>query len=277
MWRAAGFAILVAGCSRDPVGIGPPDVDTNPDDPASTGFASGPWEQPTTPAPDTTGAQYEGAYVRILSPAPDEVVRLDHAYPFVAGVYAADGSKIEPSSIQWSASDDPDFVSDEIRFVSNTLAAGVHDLTVTAELPDGDRLTDTIGGVRVQSYRSGTYSGLFSVEGSVQKISISCTGNASIVLDVEGTTGSGDGSCVVSLLGANIPMNWTFDLDASGPELDGTASVELVGIFTYDLPLVSGTIDPAGDGLSLDFDANIPFIGDITGSVEAPRISLDTE
>jgi hypothetical protein len=134
-----------------------------------------------------------------------------------------------------------------------------------------------VGGVAVQSAVAGTYAGLFSVDGSVTAVPISCTGSALIVLDQAGQTGEGDGDGVVSLLGLDVPMTWDFVLDSTGAELTGEASVDLVGFFSYDVPMTAGTVDPAGAGLALEFFASVPLVGDVSATVDAPRVSLDTE
>jgi hypothetical protein len=272
------FVLAMVACKPAELAIDDPKSTVGSPDEPGTGFATGPWEDPTTPAATSTDdALYEGAWVRIVAPTSGEVVPLGASYDYDAELLAADGSALDAVEVQWLATDAPDFDGDALAFPSDQLPVGTHDVTVVATLPNGDRVSNTVGGVRVQSPIAGTYSGLFSVDGSVSALTITCTGSAVIVLDAPGQTGAGEGDCLVSILGADVPMTWDFSLDASGSELTGSAGVNLVGFFTYEVPMTSGTVDPTGDGLSLEYSATIPFIGDLTAFLEAPRISLDTE
>lgn len=274
MRAGALIAVVLVGCRGDAVVVDPP-VELPYDPDAGSGFVTSPWEDPATTAPPTDDAIYEGARVRILTPAPGEVVSLGEPYRYEAEVYLADGTSFAPAAVQWFASGDPDFDATELAFTSDALAVGPQDLTVVADLPNGDRVAHSVGGVRVQSPITGTYAGLFSVSGAVGQITITCTGAAVIAIDEPGQVGEGDGDCIVSLLAASVPMTWDFTLDAAGTELTGEASVNLVGIFSYDVPMTAGTVDPAGDGLELEFAATIPLVGDLSASLGAERVSLD--
>jgi hypothetical protein len=273
--RAAWLLGLLAGCDVAALEIEDPTKGTPTDPEPGTGFSTGPWEDPTTPPAPTDDPIYEGAYARILSPAPDEVVPLAEPFVFEVGVFAEDGSPLEADEVEWFASGDPDFGSDQLVFETDTLALGTHEITAIVDLPNGDRVAHAVGGVRVQSAVAGTYAGLFSVDGTVAGITITCTGAAVIVLDAAGQAGEGDGDCLVSMLGISVPMTWDFALTYAAGALTGEASVDLVGFFSYDVPMTSGAVDPEGAGLTLEFAATIPFVGDLAAFLEAPRISLD--
>jgi hypothetical protein len=246
---------------------------------AGTGWETGPWEQPTTPDAEPDTSMWDGAWVRIASPAPDGLVPIESPFPFEAVVYGADGVPITaaPDQVRWFASGDPDFEGGALAFVADPLDLGTHEITVIADLPNGDRVAHSVGGVKAQSGIAGTYAGLFSVDGTVNNITITCTGAAVMVIDVEGASGAGEGECLVSLLGIDVPMAWDFELVDDAGDLTGEAAVNLVGIFSYDVPMTAGTVDPAADGLELEFAGDIPFIGTLSAFLRAPRVSLDTE
>lgn len=270
--------VVLAGCSNAVVPIPDPGSETVPDpDGPGTGFETGPWEDPTEPAPEVDDPLYDGAYARIVSPRAGDVIPSGEPFSYEVGVYAADGTALEGSGVEWYASDDPDFTSDQMVFETDSLAVGTHEITAIVDLPNGDRLAHGVGGVKVQSAYSGTYGGLFSVDGSVTQITISCSGSAVIVVGPFGDLGEGSGDCLVSLLGLDVPMTWLFTLENDAGTLTGSAGVDLLGFFTYDIPMTGGTVDPEGTGLALDFAGPIPFIGNLSAFLEAPRISLESE
>ena len=91
--------------------------------------------------------------------------------------------------MQWFSSLDPDFESDRLAFDAEGLDLGTHALTIVVDLPNGDRVAHSVAGVKVQSEIAGTYAGLFSVDGTVNNITITCTGAAVMVLDARGRGG----------------------------------------------------------------------------------------
>jgi hypothetical protein len=278
--RHIGWLVFLAGCGAASIGIEDGKSSTVVHSEPGTGFSTGPWEEPVTSAPEEEPASYEGAYARILSPGPDSLVPLGQPYTYEVGLFAADGSPLELSppeiTITWFSSVDPDFGEPSLQFTTDAMAVGIHELTAVVDLPTGDRLAHSVGGVRVQSELAGTYAGLFSVDGSVNSIPVSCTGAAVVVVDVYGETGEGQGDCIVSLLALDVPMSWDFRLD-SGTTLTGEAGVDLLGIFSYDIPMTVGTVDPAGAGLELEFAGPIPLVGEMSAFLDAPRVSLDVD
>ncbi|MEZ4237127.1 MAG: hypothetical protein R3F59_13425 [Myxococcota bacterium] len=279
--RTCPLALLaLAAACRGEISLDVDDVGTVPEHPGGpgTGWETSPWEQPTQPtAPDTS--RWDGAWIRIDSPAPDGLVPLEAPSPFEATIYGADGAPITeaPDRVQWFASGDPDFEGDSLSFPGGPLELGTHEITVIADLPNGDRVAHTVGGVKSQSEVAGTYAGLFSVDGSVNNIVLTCPGAAVMTIDPDGTVGDGEGKCLVSLLGIDVPMTWDFALLSDAGELSGEAAVNLLGFFSYDVPMTDGTVDPAADGLDLSFAGEVPFVGTLTAFLQAPRVSLDVE
>ncbi|HHO52625.1 MAG TPA: hypothetical protein ENK18_17580 [Deltaproteobacteria bacterium] len=244
-------------------------------DPTGSGFVTSPWEQPSdTAALDP--ALYEGAYARIVSPAAAAVLSWHEPTRFEVEVRSAVGEVLPAGPVQWIASDDPDFEGNgEASFVDDTLELGTHEIMAIAHLPGGSTAAHSVGDVRVQSGYAGTYAGLFSVDGTVTQITITCTGAAVLVVGQQGVLGEGDGDCLVSILGIDVPMSWDFALENLDGVVSGDAGVDLIGFFSYRVP-ATGTLDPQGDGFDVTFEADIPLIGTISAFLSAPRISLET-
>lgn len=241
--------------------------------PPGTGWTDAPyatWSE-ATDAPDLSA--YDGAWARIVSPLPGAVVPLDEMQHYEVIVRNPAGDELEPSAVFWQSSLDPDFYSDAAAFDSDTLAIGTHDLTVLVDLPNGNRVAHSVTNVKVQSPYTGVYAGLFSVDGTVNNITITCTGAALVDLGAQGVIGTGDADCLVSLLGIDVPMNWVFDLENTDGEITGTGGVNLLNIFTYDIPVTAGSVDPEGNGLQVDFAGPIPFIGELSAFLDAPRVA----
>ena len=246
---------------------------------AGTDWTTDAWADPTpaTVTSETTDPKWDGASIRIISPDPADIVQLNNDQIYVAELVDAEGEPLAlgDAELAWFSSVDLDFWGDTLQFTSNSLAIGDHELTVVADLPNGDRIAHSIGGVRVQSEYAGTYSGLFSVDGEVQGFVITCTGVGSVNFGLLGSLGVGDGDCLVSLLGIDVPLTWVFDLENDGTGvIGGTAGVDLAGFFTYNFP-AEGSLDPEGAGLTLSVDGTIPFVGPLSAFLNAPRTSLD--
>ena len=229
-------------------------------------------EEPTEP----DWSAYEGAFARIVSPAPGSVVPIDGSTLFEVEVRSPDGTLLTPSSVIWQSSIDPDFGSDaggEPLYETAAIDPGVHTITTLVDLPNGVRLAHSIGGVRAQHSAAGTYAGLFSVDGSVNNIVITCTGAALLEVGDLGVAAEGDGDCLVSLLGLDVPLTWLFELENDAGIIDGTGGVDLLGFFTYDIPVTSGAVDPATGVMDVEFAGPIPFIGELSAFLEAEKVA----
>lgn len=269
--------LLLAACA--PGGLSVPEVDDPTVAPTgtSTGWFTEPWEDPGGPPAEEPPdwSDWEGVFARIVHPATGEVILTGQPYTYEVELRHPDGRLMTPSAVEWYASGDLDFWSDQRTFESDALAMGNHTLTSILTLPSGEKVAHSIAGVRVQSRQAGTYAGLFSVDGTVNAITITCTGAALISVGAVGDLGEGDGDCLVSLLGIDVPMSWVFDLEiAPNGVVTGSGGVDLLGIFSYDIP-AEGMVDPEGAGFDVSFDGNIPFIGTLSAFLEAERVSLD--
>lgn len=261
-----------AGCAPGVLHVEEPPP---PADPTGSGFVTSPWEQPTSTEPEDHSA-YDGAYARIVAPTAASVLPWHEPTRFEVEVRSATGEVLPAGEVQWIASGDPDFEgTGEASFVDDTLKLGTHELMAIVQLPNGDAVAHSVGDVRVQSGYAGTYAGLFSVDGTVTQLTITCTGAAALVVGQQGVLGEGDGDCLVSILGIDVPMTWDFALENLDGVVGGDAGVDLLGFFSYRVP-ATGILDPQGVGFDVTFEADIPLIGTISAFLAAPRISLET-
>lgn len=269
VWLWAG-----AGCAPGTLWI---EEGERPQAPEGTGFVTDPWETPEIPtSTEADLSAYDGAYARIVSPDAAEVLPWHEPSRFEVEVRSALGEPLPAGSVQWIASEDPDFEgTGEASFTDDTLKLGTHEIMAIVQLPDGSVASHSVGDVRVQSGYAGTYAGLFSVDGTVTQLTITCTGAAALVVGQRGVLGEGDGDCLVSILGVDVPMTWDFELENLDGVIGGDASVDLLGFFSYRIP-AAGTLDPQGGGFDVTFEADIPLIGTISAFLTAPRLSLDT-
>jgi len=254
----------------------PPPVDTGTGTPLDTALGEGwtdeasAWTEEDT-EPDFSA--YEGAYARIVSPQAGSLVPIGELQTYTVEVRSPDGQLLTPTGVIWQSNIDPDFQGTEASFETDAIDPGVHTLTALVDLPNGVRLAHSVAGVRVQDPAAGVYAGLFSVDGTVNRITITCTGNALVAFGDLGFVGEGDADCLVSLLGVDVPMTWLFDLENDGGVIHGTGGVDLLGWFTYDIPVSEGTLDADAGTLKVDFDGPIPFIGELSAFLDAQRVA----
>ncbi len=224
-------------------------------------------------------AAYDGADLRITEPGSGDLLLIEEAHTFTAEVRGADGVVMPYDDIAWSSSADAAWLPTGATFLDETLAPGMHDITAEASLPNGDRVAHTIGGVRLQSKWAGTYAGLFSSAVHTQyqntPITVTCSGAATMVVDLLGETATGGADCVLALNGFDVPASYVFDLVNDDGALTGTAELDLMlTTVPYE---ATGSIDPETFELTLAFGGEIPVIGTTDGSVAADRVSLDVE
>ena len=268
---AVGLVAILAGCEptqavlidETPVNSGEGWVDDVP-----TGA------DPDDPEPEDW-AIYEDATFRIVSPEPGGFRAFGEARPYEAELLAADGTPLSVERIEWSSNVDPGWDGLGLFFEDDGIDVGVHDITATAYLPNGDVLSYTSGGVRVQHPLAGTFSGLFTASGGYQQFQFTCSGSALIQVDVYGEVAAGNGDCVASLILFDLPLDFVFDLevDPGNGSLTGQAGAAILGPITYDFP-ADGSMEPtamdlawSGTGLRLNFD--------VDAELSAERISRD--
>lgn len=246
------------------------------DEVSASGWVDEPWAQDPAEeeAPDTS--QYDGATLHIVSPTSGEFMTYGQVASFEAELVAADGTFLESTDVEWSSDRQESWFHQGLAFEADDLEVGIHALTAQATLPNGDHLAHTVGGLLVQAKAGGTYAGILRVNGTIQNIPVACVGSSVIWVDEYGIRGEGNGECLISIV-ISIPLNYVFDLDITElGVISGDAGVDLVGWFTYNFPAI-GQLDPDNYGIDMTFNGDVPLLGTLNGSVEAPRVSMDSQ
>lgn len=222
-------------------------------------------------------SEYDGATLVVVSPGSGDFYPLDEGVPFIAHLYAADGSELPADDlVTWSTSVDSSWSATGTDFVDD-LPVGVHDISAVASLPNGDRLGWTVGDVRVQHQDAGTYVGDLMVDFSIEYKGVpytaTCIGAATLIVDAWGETAIGESSCTTSLLGYDLSSDYSFDFAIEDAQLEGEAILDLTWFESQFS--ATGTL---GDG-ELHAEWADSFMGflDFAGELELARISLDTE
>lgn len=163
------------------------------------------------------------------------------------------------------------------------IAFGTWTIEVEADLPNGDVLRATIGGVRVQAPRTGVYAGTVDIAATLNGLGVplttSCQG--SLVFDVEmaGELIDGSGGCELVFLGVNLTFGLEYDFvgEIANP---GAAGDVVIDAGFLGVPLAWGGLFRAGDVLAGSFQGfGIGLLGyslDLTGEFEATRVTVYT-
>jgi hypothetical protein len=248
------------------------------DAPPGEGWATDAWATELATAEDPEDvSMWNGARIEVISPEPGSFLDWGATTVFEAQIVAADGTIMPFDDVEWSSDTTPNWYEQGARFESSDLPIGSQDFNAIATLPNGAVVQHTIGGVLVQHPFGGTYVGLLDVDGTLLNLPVSCTGVTVVIVDQFGTEGTGDGDCIVSLLGIDLSLHYIYELeiDALGV-VGGTAGADLLGWFTYNFPAV-GTVDPLGSGLDLTFEGEVPLMGPLNGATVAERVSLNSQ
>ncbi len=225
-------------------------------------------------------SEYDGAILRILTPLSGDFVPLGEDTDFEAILFGTDGYALSFEDIVWNSDVDMTWTKMGATFEDDTLDVGTHALTAVAELPNGDRLAYTVGGVLVQHEDAGIYVGDMQVSVNAEfegvPVGTSCIGAATITVDVYGETATGESTCHLDLLGyVEFDLLHRFDYDILDQDLDGDAIValDLVG---FDLPFDS--IGSIFDGdLGADWSGSLLGFADFEGNLDVSRISRSVE
>ena len=268
--------LTLTGCLGT-ASVAVPEGDTSRDTGASDGWVTEPIEQPLDTGSEPAGPDaYSNAVLRIASPQSGTLWSPAAPVPLRAEFIAPDGTLLEPLDVVWTTDRDPGWTGAG-AVMDAPLEVGAHRLTARARLPDGTGLAYSVGDVRVQDDATGIYAGLFQVDLSTLGLVFSCTGTSTVVVGPWGQLGQGDGSCLLSVLviDLDLPLNYVFDLDiADDGTVTGEAGVEIL-LITYNFP-AEGTLDPSGDGFDVTFAGEVPLLGPVDASVQAPRVSMGT-
>jgi hypothetical protein len=216
---------------------------------------------------------YEGAVLEIVSPVANSFLSYGEPAEFEAVLWDKEGNPLVFEDINWNSTIDEAWRHAGATFSNEELDVGIHLLRVNAELPNGERLFDAVGGILVQSENAGTYAGSAIVSADTGDIQLGCAGGAIMVIDVYGETAEGEADCILALQGQVIELDYAFDLDVEKDDLAGEAALSIYG---FELPT-----DFAGElteekQLSGTWSQSVFGQLEIDGEVRLERISRDT-
>jgi len=221
--------------------------------------------------------EFDTASLAVYSPQSADIMFLEDDFVLDAEVLDGDGVAMEFDDIVWEIDDD----SDPLHvgaYGEVDVDYGIHSFTVTANLPNGDRLVTQIGAVRVQGRHSGIYTGNFqmNIDADFQgtPITASCLGGLDFIIGMSGETIVGEnGGCTINLfILGEFDVAYGLDGDVGDTEVSGDVQIDL-GLF--DIPVgYEGEID---DGeVFADFSGSA-ILFDFNGAIEATRVSLYVE
>ena len=226
----------------------------------------------TTSSTEPTYPEYDTALLRIIAPTSGAFLPYGEQHSFEAEVVDQYDNPMDFEEIVWTSSAASDWEVTGAEVLDGSLDVGRHDITATAELPNGDRLAYTVGGVLLQSVYAGTYSGLFSSNLGYSGYTLGCAGAATLMVDAYGETVSGDAACIVTLGSFDLDLTYNFDLSNDEGALSGIMNVELLGFI--EIPVdIEGTVSDEGvlDLNWYDDSSEATTEGEIT----LERVSLD--
>lgn len=102
--------------------------------------------------------KYKNASLVVESPISGNIYLVGDAMPLQGKIVDQDGTTLEFVDLVWKTNlqETPIAVGAAQEVF---LDIGIHSISVSAELPNGDKLKETLGGVRVQSPLTGVYAG----------------------------------------------------------------------------------------------------------------------
>ena len=246
---------MVSGCSSDSAILGIDEED-------SEDIVE---EEPVDP--------YEGAVLEIISPAANSFVPYGEEADFEAVLWDKEGEPLIFDDINWNSTLDSEWLVSGSSFENDELDVGVHTLRVNAQLPNGEKLFDAVGGVWVQSEVAGTYAGSVIVDADTGEFQVGCAGGAIVVIDVYGESAEGEAECILSLQGESLELAYVFDLTHKNESLTGEAAVDIYG---FQIPTdYEGSVNKDGD-LDGYWEQNVLGFMDLAGELRLNRVSRDT-
>jgi len=216
-------------------------------------------------------SRYDDATLQIVQPRSASFLELGASHGFRAELRDAQGEPLDGAEIAWSSSADAAWSGSALSFESADLDIGLHDLTATARLPNGDRLAFTVGAVLVQAEVAGTYVGTITSGFELQGFPVSCGGASTLVVEPRGEQVTGRATCLAAAGGFELPLEFTVDALHEGGAVEGQVSARIIA-FDLDFPASGGLADGA---LQLSFQGNV-FGSDFDGRIRTTRISRDT-
>ncbi len=207
----------------------------------------------------------------ITSPVSASFVSLEDGTTFKAHLENAEGEVLDFDEITWKSSVASDWNPTGSEF-EDTLPIGVHDLKAKALLPNGDRVSYTVGGVLVQSAYAGIYTGNVVVDLITDQLSTACSGAATLTIDATGEVVDGSANCFLSIQGIDIDGEYLIGAENDAGDLEGDIALDLFG---FEVPLaLDGQVSEDGE-LSASFDGDLAGFAAVEGELVMTRISRD--
>jgi hypothetical protein len=222
-------------------------------------------------------SEWDGAMLEVLYPASGDFLPWGEVNSFSARVVDEDGDDMGFDEIQWTSDIDDVWEPVGGRFDDDALDIGTHTLTASAELPNGDRLAYSLGGVLVQSIYAGTYAGSLTVSTEYDGYAFACSGGSTLVVDPYGVDVTGDANCLLLLSFSGyeleLDLEYVSNIENDMGVLGGDMAAEVYG---YELPVdFEGALTEDGQ-LTGDFTTELLGVL-LDGSLSADRVSRDTE
>ena len=220
---------------------------------------------------------WEGATLEVVSPVSAEFIPWKEESRYEAVVYDAEGNPMDFDEIQWNSNIDENWAQIGGVFTDDSLNVGLHTITATAVLPNGNRLVYAVGGVRVQSPYAGTFAGTVIIDATTEvdgsDFTVGCAGAATLVVDARGEGVQGEASCILSLQGQAIETFYILDLANTEGVVAGSAAVDL-GF--WEVPMDFNGEASTDGVVTGNFAATVLGYMDISGQLDVSRVSLDT-
>lgn len=226
-------------------------------------------DEPVDTEPDYS--EYDGADLRVRFPVSGAIYPLTTGFPYEAVVVDANGAPLPFDDVTWT-----------IPRGSQTglsgqwaVPAGVYNVDVEAQLPNGDRLKASIGNVRVQSPYAGIWTGSIGIatfsEVQGQTIRTDCVGSLDFTVDVAGEVIDGRGGCslVIPLLGT---VDLTYDVvgDVVAPSIENGAIAIDIPFLQIPVPYEGGFPNP--NTMRGTFAADLTILT-MEGDIQARKVS----
>lgn len=261
--RLGLLALFAAGCNQS-YGIVLED--------ATKATGTDPTGTQVTDPTATTSVSWEGATLVINSPLSGDFLPWGEDATFSATVTDGDGNPTDFDAIDWSSDIDGTWTLSGHEVVDAGLDVGTHTLTATAELPNGDRLASSVGGVLVQSAYAGIYTGSINIDLAYDTYVVSCIGSVTLTVDVYGEAAAGDANCLLDLFGYEVDTTYAIDLANDDGALSGISQADLY-VTTYDFE-TEGELSEDGELVGSFSDDVYGYLA-VDGSIEATRVTRD--
>ncbi len=245
----------------------------NPDETGDTATETGDTAPVDTgPSEEELDAIWGESRLVITSPKSGDFLPFGEPASFEAHVEDVDGEIMDFDEIQWSSDIDGSWTPVGQAF-EDELSVGTHALTAMAELPNGDRLAYTVGGVLVQAEDTGIYTGTVSIDVTVEydgtPYTVTCIGATTITIDQAGELATGESSCTISLFGYDTDAAQDIELALDDGDLSGEVALDL-SFLSYGFD-ATGTVSDGA--LSATWTDDVYGYATVEGTLEATRVS----